>query len=60
MAKVLYCRDTGNNCDFVAKGETEEELMKVGAEHLKRAHNMDLAKFSPEEMARIKALVKEE
>ena len=27
MAKTLACRDTGVDCDYVARGETEEELM---------------------------------
>ncbi len=60
MLKTLACRDSGIDCNFVARGETEEELMKVGAEHLKKVHNMDLTKFSPEEIARIKTLIKEE
>ena len=25
MAKVLKCKDVGMDCDFVARGETEEE-----------------------------------
>ena len=28
MAKVLRCRDVGVDCDFVAKGETEEDILQ--------------------------------
>jgi hypothetical protein len=29
MAKTVNCRDVGVDCDFVAKGETEEELLEM-------------------------------
>ncbi|HZA70234.1 MAG TPA: DUF1059 domain-containing protein [Nitrososphaeraceae archaeon] len=29
---TIACRDVGQNCDCVAQGETEEELMKNAAE----------------------------
>ena len=58
--KILACREAGIDCDFVAQGETEEELMKTGAEHLKTAHNMDISELPPEEIAKIKTLIKEE
>lgn len=58
--KVLFCRDAGIDCDFVARGETDEELLRVGAEHLKTAHNMDSEKFSSEEIEKIKTLIREE
>ncbi len=60
MLKTLACRDAGVDCDFVARGKTEEELMKVGAEHLKKMHNKDLSKYSAEEIAKLKTLIKEE
>lgn len=60
MVKVLACRDVGVDCDWVGRAETEEELMRVGAEHLKTAHNKDLSDYSPEEIERIKGLIKEE
>lgn len=38
MAYTLACRDFGVDCDFVAKGETEEEALQAGAKHVKEAH----------------------
>ena len=38
MAYTLACRDTGVDCDFVSKGETEEEVLAAGVKHVKAAH----------------------
>ncbi len=41
MTKEIRCKDVGVDCDFVATGETEEEIMKKAAEHAKKAHGMN-------------------
>ena len=42
----LACRDAGvKDCDYVAKGETEEELWKDGTQHV---HDMKAEDVSPE------------
>jgi predicted small metal-binding protein len=38
---TLVCRETGLNCDYIIKGETEEDLLKKGAEHATQAHGMN-------------------
>jgi len=38
MAYTLACRDAGVDCDFVAKGETEEEVLAKGVKHVKEVH----------------------
>jgi len=40
MEKRLSCRDVGADCDFVACGTTEEEVMGKVAEHARLHHNM--------------------
>ena len=40
MAKVVRCRDVGVDCDFVARGNTEQEIMEQCAEHARTAHGM--------------------
>jgi predicted small metal-binding protein len=35
MTKVLKCRDAGVDCDFEARGATEEDILKQAAEHAK-------------------------
>jgi predicted small metal-binding protein len=43
--RILYCREAGCECDYVAKGETEEDVMRDFVrhgieEHDKREENM--------------------
>lgn len=38
MAYTLACRDIGEECHFVAKGETEEEVLAEAAKHAKEVH----------------------
>jgi predicted small metal-binding protein len=40
MAKVVSCREVGVDCDFVAKGETEQDVLQQCAEHARSAHGM--------------------
>jgi predicted small metal-binding protein len=47
----LGCRDTGAGvlgCEYVAKGETEEELWRDGTEHLIKAHGMKAEDITPQ------------
>jgi predicted small metal-binding protein len=38
--KTISCREAGFDCDYIVKGETEEEVLKNGIEHAKSHHNM--------------------
>ena len=40
MAKILKCKDVGVDCDFVASGKTDEEVLKKAAEHARKAHGI--------------------
>ena len=41
MAYIIFsCRETGLDCDYIIKGETREEILKIGAEHVINAHGM--------------------
>jgi predicted small metal-binding protein len=58
MAKIIRCKDVGMDCDFEARAETEEELLKKVAEHAGTTHDM---KEIPEEvLAKVRAAIKEE
>jgi predicted small metal-binding protein len=35
---TVNCRDVGVDCDYVAKGETEEDLMKDAGQHAVKDH----------------------
>jgi predicted small metal-binding protein len=58
MAKVLRCRDVGMDCDFVARANTEEEILKQAAQHAQTTHNM---KDIPQEIvAKVRAAIRDE
>jgi predicted small metal-binding protein len=40
MAKVLKCKDIGIDCDFIARGKSEEEVFKKAAEHARKDHGI--------------------
>lgn len=58
MAKVVYCRDVGFGCDFIARAITEEELLRQVARHLRQTHRSDLE--SPAEWERVRAVIRDE
>ncbi len=41
MEKKLTCRAMGLNCNFVARGESEEVIVKAIGEHLKEEHAIE-------------------
>ena len=51
----LSCRDVGVDCDFVARGKTEEEIFAKAAEHGKKAHNMK--EIPPELLEKARAAI---
>ncbi len=57
MAKVIYCGDMGCGCDFVVRGETMEEVLKVGVDHGKEVHGMNV---TPDMLDLIKGMVRDE
>ena len=50
--KQLSCRSLGEDCDFVATGETEDEVIEKGMEHTKNDH--------PDVWARMQQMSQEE
>ena len=58
MAKVLKCKDVGMDCDFVARGETEEEILKQAAKHAGATHGM--TEMSDEVLAKVRAAIHDE
>ena len=40
MAKTVSCIDVGADCDFVARGNSEDEIVSQVEEHARTAHSM--------------------
>ena len=60
MAKVLRCRDFGLDCPKELRADSEEELLKLAAEHAEKDHGMPAANISPSIIAMVKAAIKDE
>jgi predicted small metal-binding protein len=56
--KKLSCRDVGVDCDFVARGKTEDEIFRQCAKHAKEAHGMD--EIPEEHRVKMRTLIREE
>jgi predicted small metal-binding protein len=58
MAKSISCRDVGVDCDFVARGETEQEILQQCSEHARTAHNMN--ELPPELAQKVRGAIRDE
>ena len=58
MSKVLKCREVGLDCDFEARGETQQEVLVKAAEHARKDHG--LAEIPTELMAKVQSSVHDE
>lgn len=58
MTKVVHCRDVGFDCDGVVRAESEEEAMRMVAEHAKDVHNIE--RVPPEVAQRVREVIREE
>ena len=58
MEKVIRCRDVGFDCNGVIKAKTEEEALKLAAEHAMKVHG--LKEITPETVAKVKSVIRTE
>jgi predicted small metal-binding protein len=56
MAKELRCRDVGMNCDFEARGNTEEEVLQQASAHARSAHQ--ITEMPPELADKVRAAIR--
>jgi len=52
--KKLACRDVGLDCDYIIKGETDEEIMKNAVQHAWEIHAIKPQEMTSEMKVRIK------
>ena len=53
----ISCREIGIDCDYVATGRTDDEVIQDCAEHGKKAHHME--QLPPELRQMVKAGIRE-
>ena len=46
--KTIACRDAGFDCEHVMEGQTEDEVLNRGVEHLVKDHGMKEEYITPE------------
>ena len=56
--KTISCRDAGFDCDYVASGETEEELFSKGGQHAIETHGLKEEDLTPEFKEKLRAVIK--
>jgi predicted small metal-binding protein len=55
MSKVMKCRTVGLDCDLVARGENDEQVMAKVAEHARKDQTI-----SEDVVTKVKAAIHEE
>ncbi len=60
MARILRCSDLGLNCSKEIRGATDEEVLKLAAEHAENDHGIPVASIPAEMQAMVKAAIKDD
>jgi predicted small metal-binding protein len=55
--KDFHCKDTGASCDFVARGNSNKEILDQVGQHARSAHNMQV---TPELARKVEGLIHDE
>jgi len=58
MARVVSCKDVGVDCDFVMRGETDQDILQQAAAHARTAHNM--TEIPPEIAEKLRGAIRDE
>ena len=58
MTKVVNCSDVGFECEGVIRAATEEEALKLVAEHAKEVHGMQ--EVTPDVVEKVRAVMRDE
>ena len=58
MPKVMSCNDVVGNCDFVARGESEQDILRQAAEHARTVHQVN--EVTPELADKVKSAIRDE
>jgi predicted small metal-binding protein len=55
--KTVTCREAGFDCDYVVEGQTDDEVMKHGVEHLVKDHGMREEDITPGMKEKVRKLI---
>ena len=57
--KTLSCREAGFDCDYLVKGETEEEIFKIGGQHAMQEHGLKQEDITPQFKDKLRGLIRD-
>jgi predicted small metal-binding protein len=55
--KTLYCRDAGFDCEGVIRANSEEEVLRLAAQHAQEVHGVSVTQEMAEQL---KSLIRDE
>ena len=58
MAKELRCGDVVPGCEFVARGDSEQEILQQAAAHASEAHGVN--EITPELAEKVRGAIRDE
>ena len=58
MSKELRCGDVVPGCEFVARGESEHEILQQAAEHARTEHGVN--EITPELAEKVRGAIRDE
>ena len=58
MVMEMKCRDVGFDCDYVVKGNTEQEIMQNAAVHAQRDHKMKPEEITDDLKSKVRANIR--
>lgn len=58
MEKVLHCKDVGFDCDGVVRANSDQEVLKLAAEHARSAHGV--TELTNEMVEKVKSVIRDE
>lgn len=58
MEKVIRCRDVGFDCNGVIRAPSEDQALRMAAEHAKSVHG--IREITPEVLANVKRAMHDE
>ena len=57
MEKVIHCKDVGFDCEGVVRANSDQEVMKLAAEHAKSAHGV--TELTNEMVEKVKSVIRD-
>jgi predicted small metal-binding protein len=57
--KAIQCHETGFECDYIVKGQTEEQVMKNGADHAIREHGLKSEDITLQFKKKVRSLIRD-